>query len=230
MEELHQLKSDVLTLLSHETATPLNGILAPLELVQDTPDMDPEERFELLEMARQSATRLQTLYEKALTLGALRSGQRLLDHALVDVRELVEEAVSVMTSQAATKEIELVFCCTEAALTQLDGRLIHDVIVALLDNAIRVSPSAGRVGVRVWQDEAHLCVRVSDQGPGIDSAFLPYVFEPFAQADLCHHSSGQGLSLAIAHEVLEAHSGTIGVESEPGKGAVFTFRLPVVSR
>jgi DNA-binding response OmpR family regulator len=62
MEELHQLKSDVLTLLSHETATPLNGILAPLELVQDTTDMDPEERFELLEMSRQSATRLKTLY------------------------------------------------------------------------------------------------------------------------------------------------------------------------
>jgi signal transduction histidine kinase len=230
MEELHQLKSDVLMLLSHETATPLNGILGLLDLVQDTPDMDPDERFELLEMVRQSATRLHTLYTKSLTLGALRSGQRLLDTASVDIWELAEDAIAVMTPQAAAKEVELALSGTEATPTQLDSQLIHDVIVALLANAIRVSPSPGRVEVRVWQDSEHLYVSVSDQGPGIDPTFLPYVFEPFAQPDLCHHSSGQGLSLAIAHAVLEAHSGTIGVESESGQGARFTFRLPVVSR
>jgi NtrC-family two-component system sensor histidine kinase KinB len=190
----------------------------------------PDERFELLEMVRQSATRLHTLYTKSLTLGALRSGQRLLDTASVDIWELAEDAIAVMTPQAAAKEVELALSGTEATPTQLDSQLIHDVIVALLANAIRVSPSPGRVEVRVWQDSEHLYISVSDQGPGIDPTFLPYVFEPFAQPDLCHHSSGQGLSLAIAHAVLEAHSGTIGVESESGQGARFTFRLPVVSR
>ena len=228
LEELHQLKSDVITLLSHETATPLNGILGALELVLEAPDMASDEQAQVLEMAHSSAIRLQSLYAKCLTLAALRSGHRRLDQHMVDVGELVQEAVTVVRPQADLKQLELVVSCPAAMLAWLDDRLIHDVIVALLDNAVQASPAAGHVEIRVWRDELQLCIRVSDQGAGIDPALLPHIFEPFTQGDLRHHTSGHGLSLAIAHATLEAHDGTLDVESERGQGARFTCRLPVV--
>ena len=226
LEELDQLKSDVLALLSHETATPLNGVLGPLQLVQDDPLMDAEERAELLEMARQSATRLHALYAKSLTLGALRSGQLTFDITLGDLGELVSEAVAAIAPQAAEKDLELALTCLESVPACFDARHIHDVMIALLDNAIQVSSRSSRVDIRVWQEATALCVCVSDQGPGIAPDFFSHVFEPFAQPDIQHHSHGQGLSLAIAYEVLEAHGGTIEAESEAGKGATFTLRLP----
>ena len=227
LEELHQLKSDVITLLSHETATPLNGILGALELVLEAPDMASDERSEVLEMARAGAVRLQTLYAKCLALGALRSGHRRLDLETVEVGALVESALEAVKPQVDLKAVELVVNCPAAVLARLDDRLIGDVIVALLDNAIRVSPAAGRIDVRVWRDEAYLYISVADQGPGIDPALLPYIFEPFTQGNLHHHTTGQGLSLTLAHAALKAHDGALEVESELGQGARFTCRLPV---
>ena len=240
LEELHKLKSDVLDLLSHVTMTPLNGILGIVTLMQDALDMIPEERFELLEMIRQSAIRLNSLYTKIRTLAALRSnGGKSLSHSdytLTDFNVLVRQAVEMMTPQAAGKHIELSLTwvestppCIEDAVIRLDARHIRDAIVSLLDNAIRVTPCAGRVDVQIWRDDTQLCVAVVDQGPGISPEFLPYVFTPFSQPDLDHHDVGHGLSLAIAHAMLEAHHGTIGVESEQGKGAKFTMQLPMTN-
>ena len=227
LEELHQLKSDVITLLSHETATPLNGILGALELVLETPEMASDERIEVLTMAHASAVRLQTLSAKCLALGALRSGHRRLDLETVEVGALVEGALEAVRPQADLKALELVVSCPAAMLARLDDRLIGDVLIALLDNAIRVSPAAGRIDVRVWRDDARLFISVLDQGPGIDPALLPDLFEPFVQGNLHHHTMGHGLSLAIAHAALKAHDGTLDVESTSGQGARFTCQLPV---
>ena len=227
LEALHQLKSDVITLLSHETATPLNGVLGALELVLETPEMAADERLEVLAMAHAGAVRLQTLYAKCLALGALRSGHRRLDLATVEMGALVEGALEALRPQIDLKAVDIVVSCPTAVWAQLDDRLIHDVIIALLDNAIRLSPAAGRIDVRVWRDEAHGFLRVSDQGPGVDPAILPNLFEPFAQGDLHHHTMGHGLSLAIAHAALKAHDGTLNVESASGQGAQFTCQVPV---
>ena len=238
LEELHQLKTDVLNLLNHETITPLNGILGLATLMQDCLDMVPEERFELLDMIRQNAIRLNTLYTKVRKLATLRNGRRNLDKSdctLTDLNILVRQAAETMELQATAKHIELSLTCMEPTIVcmenvmmQLDTKHIQDTILALLDNAIQVTPCAGRVDVRVWQDHTQICIAVVDQGPGISPEFLPHIFTPFFQPDIDHHNVGHGLSLAVARAVVEAHNGAIDVESELDEGAKFTVRLPII--
>jgi two-component system sensor histidine kinase/response regulator len=102
------------------------------------------------------------------------------------------------------------------------------VIKAILENAIRFSPLGGCVTVSVWSDNKHCYTTISDKGVGIEPDFLSRVFEEFAVADIIHHSEGQGLSLAIARQVVLAHNGTIEVKSTKGAGTTFTVRLPIV--
>ena len=226
LEELDQLKSEVLSLLSHETATPLNGILGPLQLLQQTLQGDAEQ-IEYVDMAYQSAERLHTLYKKVLRLSAMRAGKGALNLKPTDLQEIVDQAVKAVNSAAALINVQLDCAGWDNASILLDRLQIQDVVGALLDNAIRVSPPETPVAIRLRREDAHVCLSVSDQGPGLPPEFLPRVFEPFSNADIRHHSSGHGLSLPIAKAIVEAHGGSMEVTSVQGEGAVFTVLLPV---
>jgi signal transduction histidine kinase len=227
LQEIDHLKTDVLTLLSHETNTPLNGILGSLQLLRETPEMEASERNELIEMAYCSATCLHTLYNKVCTLSALRAGNSSFTYASADVKKMIQNAITTMAPVATAREVQITLTCPEAAVAELDSQRIHEVVTALLDNAIKVSPADSQIDVRVLQEDAHLCISVTDQGPGIADDFVSHVFKPFARNDLRHHTTGHGLSLAIAKQIVEAHKGTIEAESVPDHGCTFTVRLPV---
>lgn len=229
LEEVDQLKSDVLALLSHETATPLNGILGPLQLLRETPEMDEAERSEFLDMLYASATRLHMLYTKVCTLSMFLAGQAAVRPDAADLGEIVQQIVGAVMPRAAASNVQIDVTLPEDAVTRLDRPQMQQVVMALLDNAVRVSPAAGRVTVDLRQDTARLCLRVTDQGPGMAPEFLPWVFEPFAQPDCRHHTEGHGLSLAIAQQVVEAHEGTIEVASTLGEGTTFTVWVPMVA-
>jgi signal transduction histidine kinase len=227
LEEVNQLKSNMLAILSHETAIPLNGIMAPLQMVIDEPDMDPKERTEFLMMAQQSAARLHRLFTKVCTLYAMRAGHWTFEQVPSHLGNLVRAAVNAVAPDAAKRNVQLDLTLCEDATTQLDPGCIQNVMIALLENAIRFSPASGRVCVQTWQEDTQLCVTVADQGPGIAPERLPHVFAPMPQDDISHHTEGQGLSLAIARQVVEAHHGTIGVDSTPGV-TTFMIRLPKI--
>jgi two-component system, sensor histidine kinase and response regulator len=229
IEEVDQLKSNVLALLDHEMRTPLNGIIAPLQLLIMEADMTVEERQLLLEMASQSATRLQRLCEKVATLGAMHSGQWNVQLVTVDLREVVRSAVGALEAEAAGRRVTIAPELPEAIITLCDLQQMQAVVSTLLENAIQFSPLEGEVSVQVARDDTHGYVRVTDQGPGIDPAYLPQVFEAFAPADITHHTAGHGLSLAIAQQITLAHHGTIQVESAKGSGTTFTVRLPLTA-
>jgi signal transduction histidine kinase len=103
------------------------------------------------------------------------------------------------------------------------------VLIAILENAIQFSPPEGHVCVRVTRDADRFCMTVTDAGDGIAPDFLPRLFEEFAQPDVTHHSAGQGLSLALARQIVLAHHGTIEVTSTKGLGTTLTVRLPVIA-
>jgi signal transduction histidine kinase len=177
-------------------------------------------------MAAHSATRLERLCEKVTTLSAMRAGDWDLQCVPVDLREVVRSALQAVTADAAARPVTLVPALPEAALTCCDLPQMQGVILTLLDNAIRFSPPGGQVHVHVAQEATHCAVRVTDTGPGIDPAYLPHVFEAFAPADIAHHTTGHGVSLAIAQQITLAHHGTLNVESALDTGTTFTVCLP----
>jgi two-component system sensor histidine kinase/response regulator len=226
VEEVHQLKSDLLTLLSHETRTPLNGILAPVQLLLADTTMEDAERTILLDMVQQSAKRLQSLLQKVVTLSTMKARQWDFQWVSADLCELVRHAVYAVAAYAAERDVTIEQRLPDNAITQLDPEQMETVLRVILENAVRFSPLAGRVVVGVACDDVCCCVTVTDQGTGIDADFLPHVFEEFAHTDMAHHTTGHGLSLAIARQIVLAHNGTISVESTKGAGTVFTVLLP----
>jgi two-component system, sensor histidine kinase and response regulator len=226
IEEVEQLKSQMLTLLNHEMRTPLNGLSTALQLLRAEPEMATEAWQLLLELASHSATRLQRLCDKVVTLRAMHAGHWELHCVSVDLREVVRSAIASVTAEAAEHAVTLVPALSEAVRTCCDVQQMQGVVSTLLDNAIRFSPPGRAVHVHVTREDACGIIRVTDTGAGIDPAYLPRVFEAFASADIAHHTAGHGMSLAIAQQITQAHQGTLHVESTQGVGTTFTVRLP----
>lgn len=226
VEELDQFKSSVLMLLAHEARTPLNSLLAPAEMLVGEDQMDAEERKLLIEMVHSAATRLHRFFENVLLLSSLKAGKGQLKLAPTSVSDVAREAVAEMAAQAAEHNVEIEEAFSGDPSANLDREQIKRTLKAIIDNAIRFSPSGASVRVCVAADEAEACISVTDQGQGIDSDYLPHVFDELSDLDADHHSQGQRLSLAIARQVVQLHNGTISVESTKGAGATFTIRLP----
>lgn len=226
VEEMDGMKSDLLRLLSHETFTPLNGVMGPLQLLREDKELSEEEREEWIETAYQSALRLGRLCEKALSLGSMRGGEWKLRPAEVDLAGLAQEAIEACAARAAERGVVVERQGVAAAPLAGDPAWLVRTIGDVLDNAIGASAEGGSVVVQVERDEHGVRVVVSDQGTGIDPQFLPRVFDAWSARDVAHHSEGHGLSLAIARHVVEAHGGAITCESTPGAGSRFTIALP----
>jgi signal transduction histidine kinase len=130
---------------------------------------------------------------------------------------------------AAGKEQVVVECAIDSDADILgDEQRIEQIVTNLLSNAIKFTPAKGRVRVHLASDEGVARLRVMDTGIGIPAEFLPHVFEPFRQSDTRHAHEGLGLGLAIVKSLVEAHSGTIAVESGGrGRGTTFTVEIPV---
>lgn len=225
MEEVDRLKSDLLSLLNHETRTPLTFMLAPAEMLLSDASATQEQR-ELLQMIVDGAQRLQALLGRVAFLSALKCGHAGFTFAREDLCAILlaqaraaEEAagngVRIRTSLPA-KPIE----------AYIDGAKIATVARSLLENAIRFSAPGSEVELTVTGKEDEIEWRVRDHGEGIAPAFLPRVFDEFAVQDVKHHSAGHGLSLATARLIVRRHGGAIHAQNEPDGGATFLVRLP----
>ena len=227
VEEVDQFKTDVLTLLSHEARTPLNSLIAPAEILMTEEEVDAEEKKLLIEMVHSSAKRLHRFFENVMLLSSLKSGKWQFDAEPADLCDVVHEAVCDAATKAAERKIKIDEKFHAGPTVSLDRRQIRRVVTAILDNAIRFSPPGWMIDVCVCGDDEYVCVSVTDRGEGIDPDYLPYVFEELSDPDIDHHSQGQGLSLAIARQIVRRHNGTIVVESAKGSGTTFTVKLPL---
>jgi signal transduction histidine kinase len=227
VEEMDQFKTDVLTLLSHEARTPLNNIIAPAEMLMSEEQIDAEEKKLLIEMVHSAAERLHRFFENVMLLSSLKSGKWQFNPEQANLCDIVHEAVSDVTAKAAEREVKIEEMFDACPTICLDSQQIKRVITAILDNAIRFSPSGESVDVCLTGEDDYILISVTDRGEGIDPNYLPYVFEELSNPDIDHHSKGQGLSLAIARQIVLQHNGTISAESKKGSGATFTVRLPI---
>jgi two-component system sensor histidine kinase/response regulator len=229
VDEMDQLKSNVLSLLSHEVSTPLHSLLMSTDLLLMDEDMEVEGRRMCLNKVRAGADRLHKFFQRILKLSAMQAGNCDLQLTSSDLGEVVQVAITEVAKQAGEHEIHIAPDLEADSTTLLDTKQIKEVVTAMLDNAIRFSPPQGQVIVGVRRQGEALCLQVTDNGKGVDPDFLPYVFGEFADADVAHHTEGHGLSLAIARQIVLAHSGTIDVESTQGEGTTFTVQLPLAA-
>jgi two-component system sensor histidine kinase/response regulator len=229
VEEVDQFKTDVLTLLSHEARTPLNSLIAPAEmLMSDEEEVDAEERKLLIEMVHSAAKRLHRFFENVMLLSSLKSGKWQFNPEPADLCEVVHEAVCEVATKAAERKVKIEEKFEAGPTLSLDRQQIKRVVTAILDNAIRFSPVGWRVDVCVSGDDEYVCVSVTDRGEGIEPDYMPYIFEELSDPDIDHHSRGQGLSLAIARQIVLQHNGKIDAESTQGSSTKFTVRLPIM--
>ena len=223
---LEAAKSDFIATLSHELRTPMTAVLgAAKTLLRDDIALSPERRHQLLEMIGAQGTRLTQITEEVLLANRLDRGDLRIDSERVDLSELVSHAVETMRHDAP-ESISL-SAANGAAEAIGDRDRIEQVLVNLIDNAVKYSPDGGEVVVSTVPAAASVRVEVADQGIGIAPAEQEAVFEKFYRGDPQHRAvpGGTGLGLYICRELVQRMGGTIGVRSRAGEGSTFWFDL-----
>lgn len=226
-EESARAKDRMLATVSHELRTPLTSILGWTALMR-TENFDPELQPMALTSIEQSARLQARLVEDLLDVSRMAAGKLRLEVAPIDAAEALAAAVETMQPAADAKGVAVAVTAVGDMKMMGDATRLQQVFWNLINNAVRFTPAGGRIDIHGSGQEDAVVVRVADSGIGIERSFLPHVFEPFAQQNAsARASSGLGLGLDIARQIVELHGGTIRAKSEgTGRGAEFEVRLP----
>ncbi|MCK5149125.1 response regulator [bacterium] len=226
-KDLDRMKSRFFANISHEFRTPLTLILGMAkQLEQQASNETEQSKFGML---IRNGNRLLRLVNQLLDLSRLDGGKLRLQAREWDIVTLIRGICHSFEFYARQHEIDIVLnACQTPALLFFDYDKMEKIVGNLVSNAVKFTPAGGRVEVSVLMNET-LDIVVEDTGPGIDSQHLPHIFDRFYQAGngYVKDQQGSGIGLALAHELVKLHHGDIDVESEMGKGTVFTVRLPL---
>ncbi len=216
-DQRRRLLADV----THELRTPLSVVRGNLEGMADgVYEPDAERLAAVIEQTRVMARLLDDLQ----TLSTAEAGSLHLEREPTDLAALAADVVAAFGPRAAAVGVELATEADGVAVLEVDGVRIRQVLENLVTNALRHTPTGGRVAIRLARMDDAVEIAVADTGPGIPAEQLETVFDRYARSA---DSGGTGLGLAIARSLVEAHRGSIRAESPPGGGATIRLRLPV---
>jgi two-component system phosphate regulon sensor histidine kinase PhoR len=228
---LEQMKSQFLATVSHDLRTPLASIMGFTEmLMEGSPGPLTETQDEFLGIVFESSQRLMALVNDLLDISKLDVGRTSMEVKTIELPRLIAGVVDEIGPLAYKKNILLEVDCPETLpSTQGDQRRLEQILNNLLSNAVKFTPEGGKIEVKAELAGGQLVVTVRDTGVGIPPEDLPHLFQPFHRGGNVTKQAieGSGLGLSIAKALVEAHGGTIGVESELDKGSTFRFTLPV---
>ena len=227
-EKVARLKDDFVATLSHELRTPLNGLLGWTQVLKRG-GRDPAVVSEGLAAVERCARTLAQLIDDLMDMTRSNSGKMSIRLQPVRLSAIIENAVEMMRPEASAKKIELAMSILDNSVVSGDPARLQQVLCNLLSNALKFTPSNGRVAVKLAQDNGHTLLTVQDTGLGINPEFLPHIFDRFRQADgsTTRRFGGLGLGLAIVKHIVQLHGGTVAAHSLGlGHGATISLRIP----
>lgn len=231
LQEADNLRSNFIAGVSHELRTPVQAIVGFAgNLLDRVAGPLSDKQAQMLSQLTTYANRLGTLIEDVLDLRRIESGRIALQRTAVKLQDLARLVIKTLQPQAEEKHIRISFVANgECPAVWADSDRVLQVYTNLIGNALKFTPAHGTIDVRVEaQDEQWVQSAIRDTGPGIPPEEHERIFERFHQvtAGRRQRTAGTGLGLAICKELIELHGGTIRVESAPGQGSTFCFRLP----
>jgi signal transduction histidine kinase len=227
LNELEEIRDEFVTFVSHEMRTPLTSIRGYLECVMETPERLDSEQLHFLTTVARNSDRLNQLVDDLVEYMRMEGSGLELQTERTDLAALAAEAANAIAPAARRKRITFELAPAGPQMIEADPARIGQVLDNLLENAVKYTPSGGKVDVAVERDGEAVVVRVADTGIGIPEHERDRLFERFFRSSvvLDHNIPGTGLGLAISRRIVEAHGGWIGAMPREGGGTEFSFAL-----
>ena len=226
--QAEHLRSALLSSVSHDLRTPLAAIAGASSSLLTSTSMDDPTRRELLQMVYEEAERLSRLVENLLYMTRVESGHMTVHKQWQPLEEVVGTALTRLSQPLSAHAVHIQIAA-DFPFVPVDGILLEQVLINLLDNAAKYAPAGTPIDLHAWIDAGEALVQVADRGPGLAAEDLGHVFEKFYRGahTTATGSRGAGLGLAICSAIIQAHGGRIWAENRPGGGACFPFSLPL---
>lgn len=226
VERVESMRREYVANVSHELRTPLTALRGLLEPLSDGMIRKKEDRQRYYKIMLHEVMRLSRLITDMMTLSRLQSGTEYMELVRVDLYALVNDIAGGYSASLANKGVHLVVDCPRPVPDCMtDPDRIEQVVVILLDNAVRYTPEGGTITIGLRNRQKHVELMVEDTGIGIPEKDLPHIFERFYKVDKSRNEGGTGLGLSIAQFIMDKLGETIDVESEPGRGTRFTLTV-----
>jgi len=225
--ETERLRSSLLSSVSHDLRTPLAAITGSISsLIENGDKLDQATRKDLLENIHDEANRLERLVNNLLEMTKLESGAIHLEKQMTYPGEIIGSAIARLDKKLEGRKITTNIPA-HLPMVSMDGLLIEQVLVNLLDNVLKYTPAGTPVDISASVESSYLVIQVADRGPGIPEEDLDRIFDKFNRGQQAGRASGAGLGLSICKGFVQIHGGTIRAQNRPGGGAIFEFSLPL---
>ena len=226
LRQIDNVKETMLTILAHETRTPINWIMAPASLLELSKNIDDAER-ESIHMMIQGCEELLSLSERTTFLCDLMNKTNI-EKRPGFLKNSLERSIKKYSEKTLEKKLDVKLALEDDLEIGADWNMIDKALEGILDNAIQLTPPGGTINIRSYVEKEMVYCSISDQGKGIDPEWLEKVFEVFVVVDPMEHHKGNGLSLPITREILRLHGGEIKIENNEGPGSTVFFNLPLL--
>jgi PAS domain S-box-containing protein len=230
LKELDKMKSEFIAMVAHELRAPIAAVEQQLTVILNKMAGEVTQKQEqLLSRAKERTKGLLTLIKDLLDLSKIEAGKMVQYKEPLSLQEVIQRVVDLMKAEADAKKLDLQFSTsTEIPLIQADRNSMEGIFTNLISNAIKYTPEGGKIGVTLSEEGGFVKASVLDTGIGIKKEDLPRIFDKFYRVKTIETRQivGTGLGLSIVKSIVDAHLGSISVESEEGGGTIFTVLLP----
>jgi len=231
IKKLENIRRDFVANVSHEIKTPITAIKGFVETLRDGEVSSIEDRERFLGIVSNHVNRLEAIINDLLRLSSIEKDTENggIEFGDEKISDILKTAIQICRLNAENKGIGITLDCDEKIIANVNAPLLEQAVVNLLDNAIKYSENDKKVKVNGFIKDNNVIIEVVDEGKGLEKEHFPRLFERFYRVDKARSRKlgGTGLGLAIVKHITQAHNGKVSVESIPGKGSIFTIKIPI---